>query len=234
MSNPKKRKQLSLSGGKRNHDIAIEEVDELATLPAGVKVKQKRTGKKRRAEPAEYDDGGLNLEVSEKSSGGSVGSAPKTFMFLITVALVAFAIFKCISVPSNLDQLSSLALAKNNATAEYNDAIEGAKQSEDNFISQRTFELAYSDIDQVLELLGSVSGIQISSVKQLDPETGFSEVGDYKTGSDASAVKVDLVVADIPTALKSLEKAELAINKISISEPNMISLELILKGVDYS
>lgn len=118
-------------------------------------------------------------------------------------------------------------LAADNAMRNKETSLSRLEMAEQAFVNQRTFEIAYSDLDSILELLEGVSGITVANVTAIDPQNGFAEVGSREEVDLYGAARVTLAVSDVNSALKSLSKAQLAINTISMSGNN-ITLDVVL------
>ena len=149
---------------------------------------------------------------------------------LTAVSFVGAISCTAITIPK-VSEISDTNRVYSDTKQKYESSVKSAINAENNFTSNRTFELYYNDVDGILELLDNVSGMNVAEVKVLDAENGFNEVGVYEKGTQANALRIHLVVNNIDVALKSIEKAQFAIYNIECKTPSDIIIDIITKGV---
>ena len=153
---------------------------------------------------------------------------------LLTLAAVAACVISPYNVPNTViavKELSAQTEFYRTSTAAMAREKQELTRSISNFTSSRTFELQLGDIDSLLKVLSGLSGVQVQSVRSLDVNNSMSEIGEYRTGDSVGAVRVRLIVSDVPSALRSIARTQSAISSMSV-ESNAITMDLLLgKGV---
>lgn len=154
------------------------------------------------------------------------------FLVLPTCILTVIAAVAVVMSFSSLKLVSKEALSHQNINRENSTARRQLEEAEESFKAQRTFDFCYREIDEILSLLKEVSGITVADVKGLDPEAGYTEIGEYVEGSDVKALRISIVVSDMDAALRVIGKAQFAINEITVTEPNLISIDVLTRRLD--
>lgn len=155
----------------------------------------------------------------------------KTVVNAITAISTVVAIGSVAFIYPKVTEMIDISTTYQNTKNRYDNSKRSAITAENDFVSNRDFELYYNDVDGILELLNNVSGITVSEVLQLDATNGFAEIGVYEKGTDVNALRITLVVNNIDIALQSIEKAQFAISNIECISPNKIIIDIITKGV---
>ena len=114
--------------------------------------------------------------------------------------------------------------------------VEGSKMSlaeaENNFNSQRTFEIAYSDVSRLVKVLDNVMTVTVSAVNVADPAQYFVPGSAWREGDTPEAVIVALAVDDTVSALRIIDKMELPIYSVAVTEPNIINITFLTGGME--
>lgn len=194
-----------------------------------------KIGGKKRARPAGTTKQAHERLKAEKASAPAPRSKkPKAGIVwsnILVVIMVAMMLATVVRSIGLTDDVMSMMTARENSQRIFKKAKDGAKEAEAAFVNERTFEVPYGNVDEVLGLLEGVSGITVNSVMAIDPKQGFAEVGTQTEVNTYGAARITLTVADVTTALRSLDKAQLAINTLETSG-NTITLDIVLKGVE--
>lgn len=115
---------------------------------------------------------------------------------------------------------SNLQLAQNQAVADVQA-----------FIDNRTFGVAYDDVTKLASVLGSVSGIEILNVYDVDPSQGYVDIGYNTENSKPKAVRFELSVVDPYVALNAIETLQLAVVSIEYNTPDVMDVIFLVGGV---
>lgn len=115
--------------------------------------------------------------------------------------------------------------------------LEGAKmsviESQNAFVEGREFEIAYNDVERLLKVLDNVLTVTVSSVNIADPKQYYIAGSNWEAGTECQAVIISLAVDDTVAALKVIDRMELPIYSVTITEPNIVNVTF-LTGGDYS
>lgn len=99
------------------------------------------------------------------------------------------------------------------------------------FDAARTFDISYTDVDRILQVLAAVDGIEVRSTYSVDPLLGYQDVAIYNSGDVTQAVRFDMLVDDVRTALDVFDKMELAVADYAFTAPNGLSITILTGGV---
>lgn len=152
---------------------------------------------------------------------------------IIALASIAFAIFGPFGVLHLMDNYFAVENARiqyENSKRSVDSARYGLRDSQAAFDESRTFEIDYSDIDRLKEVLDNVSTVTVSGITNMDAQQSFASQDAYTGDNTSSAVKISLVVEDTVSALNVLNKMELPIYNIYISEPGLIDITFLTGG----
>lgn len=154
-----------------------------------------------------------------------------------TIAATAFIFALAPFSPASVTNAASTLNEVDAAVEKYNSDLKDieslrsdAELAKNTFDSERTFEVHYSDISNVLRVLYNVSGITVSEVTVVDPEQGFAVVSPYIEGSYAEALKISMTATDTKTILEVLDRMEFPIYSLYIREPNYVDLIYLTGG----
>lgn len=139
------------------------------------------------------------------------------------------------SISNAMDQLNQVEGAADSyrmVQGQVNSAVSGINSSRQEFDSNRSFDVYYGDIDQLLSLLNQVVGITVSGVYCVDAQKDFTPTVTYTEG-DAhvpSAIRVTLIVDDTVNALRILDRMNLPLYSIDLQEPGTVSVIFLTGG----
>ena len=152
---------------------------------------------------------------------------------LIALGCMAFAIFGPFGALQMVENYFLVENAKNtyeNSRRAVDSAKYSLSSAQTAFDKSRSFEISYSDIDRIKEVLDNVATVTVSGITNVDAQQAFATQDAYTPGSNASAVKMSLVVEDTVSALNVLDKMELPIYNIYVSEPGLIDVIFLTGG----
>lgn len=157
----------------------------------------------------------------------------RVILFLIMCAAIA----ACFLTPFNV--LNAIENKENFASAlqEYEDARRSATdmntslaQAKTVFDSSRTFDVAYNDITRIVEVLRNTASITVSSVNTASPEKYFATGGAWSSDVEADAVIISITTDDSAAALRVIDKLQLPLYEIVVTEPNIIDIVFLTGG----
>lgn len=153
--------------------------------------------------------------------------------FLLLVGALYAAVLSPYGVLKTKDRMSTLDTAlRSYVTAK--SQLEGARMSlqeaEAQFINDRSFEIAYSDITRLMQVLDNVSSVTVSAVNVADPEQNFMIGSTWTPGQDAKALVFSLAVDDTVAALRMVGKMQLPIYSVTVTEPNIVNVTFLTGG----
>lgn len=96
--------------------------------------------------------------------------------------------------------------------------------------SSRDFDIYYGDVDRLLEVFAGLPGIQVRRTTIVDHLDNFGEVVTYQSGSQHAAVKVELVVSDLKSAITIIDTMDLPVVSIQYSYPNLLTVVFMTGG----
>ena len=144
---------------------------------------------------------------------------------LIAIALVAcffFSKYNIANIKTRYAQLES-ALDSFQVTRGSIESTRDALVSAQNiFDRSRTSDIYYGDMDRLLTVLDNIATITVSSWEPYSAEDGFVPVP--SSGDKFTAARISLIVEDVDMALGVIDKLELPIYSINITEPNVVDV----------
>lgn len=157
----------------------------------------------------------------------------RAIALIFMLAAVALALLGPFNILNGINNLNSL----KTAVYEYSDIRSGIAASQRNvytaqsaFEEGRTFNVDYKNIDQIVEILDNITSISVSSINTVDAQQYFTPTGLYEEGTQPTAVKISMVVEDPVAALGVLDKMELPIYEVFISNPNLVDVTFLTGG----
>lgn len=155
------------------------------------------------------------------------------FFGVVTVALAAVFVFSPVGVLKLTTELSSYKAEQlrrqtyeNNLTAAETDY----SMAKYNFEESRTFDVYYGDIARIREVLVNVAGIEVREIEEVDPSNQFLTRQLWVEGSAPEAVKFNMLVTDVDTAIGVFNQMQLPIYSISYGAPNEFSVIFLTGG----
>lgn len=159
---------------------------------------------------------------------------PNTFVpGIVTTALVVALAISPFGLPN---AVSGIRAAKAESTKIENYALNEQMlsnmvvEAQNKFADSREFDVYFGDVSGIYSVLKNIAGIEIKGHYQVDPMNNFVEKGMVHEGSTPAAVRFDLLVSDVDTALKVIQKMELPLAQVSYSEPNTLSVTFLTGG----
>lgn len=156
----------------------------------------------------------------------------------ILLAILAIAALVAVFIsPYNINNTLANYRQVNSAVAGYTFAQDNLKNTQvgvnsarDAFSSQRTFEVHFSDVSRIVQLLNGVATIQVSEVMCCDALNQFVPTVMWEEGMSPSAVRITLSVEDTIVALNVLAKMELPVYSVSTLEPGTVTIIFLTGG----
>lgn len=102
--------------------------------------------------------------------------------------------------------------------------------AQNTFADGREFDVYFGDTAGIYSVLKNIAGVEVKNMVQVDPLGNFVERGMIVDGSDPAAARFDLVVSDVGTALKLIQKLQLPLVDVSYTEPNALSVTFLTGG----
>lgn len=110
-------------------------------------------------------------------------------------------------------------------------AVESSlRQAVAEFNSKRTFDVSYTDVSRIHQVLYNIPGIEVQSMEKIDPMNGYIECGYVVEGDTFSAVKINMLVASPETVLSVLYKLQVPVHSFNWDEPNKFSVIFLTGG----
>lgn len=147
----------------------------------------------------------------------------KKIYLLSVVVLLAVLFISPFSIPTAVSTASKISSTKADyeaMVAQRDSTASELSQAQSQFESARTFSVDYRDAKSVATVLATVSGFSVESIKMLDVNQGYAEIGDYtpSTTQQFDGLKVSVRVNDMQRALDIISSMQLPI--ISLSARN--------------
>ncbi len=164
----------------------------------------------------------------------------KIVLALLAVVAIYGAVLSPFSLTNTLEhktQLEQTIKSRNEAK----DGRDAARESYANavaaFESQRSFDIHYTDLARMKQLIDTVTGISFSGLYEVDPNMNFAlgaplNPEDYPAGSTTlpPAVCMSVIAEDTAAGLRILDKLELPVYSITTSEPGRIDIIFMTGG----
>ncbi len=148
-------------------------------------------------------------------------------VFLILVLVSPFSVFKTIKnskkLTSSLQNYSTIKSQLENSKLDVSDA-------ERRFSDQRDFEISYNDVTKLVQVLNNVASVTVTNVITVNPREYFTNTGEWSETDKAKAVTISLTVEDTVTVLKILDKMQLPLYSLVITEPNIVNVTFLTGG----
>ena len=127
-------------------------------------------------------------------------------------------------VSNNLAELKVAQAEYNGARADLNRAQQELLQAQNSFDDGRTFEVYYGDIVRLKELFGGIAGLNVQTITNCDATKNFATSVPWSAEDPVAptAVKFSITAEDTVTALNIINRMELPITQLMVTEPNMI------------
>lgn len=164
----------------------------------------------------------------------------KLILFLLAVAAVYGAVLSPYNLPAALDKKANLEQAlvsKAQASTSRDSARASLSSAKNAFDSQRTFEIAYTDLGRIKKMLDAVTGVSFSGIEEVDPANGYALVGplnieDYADGAvlPPSAVKLSVVAENTAAGLRVINTMQLPLVSIDVQEPGRMEIIFLTGG----
>lgn len=100
------------------------------------------------------------------------------------------------------------------------------------FTDSRSFPIAYTDVDRMVEVLKGLPGITYKGCTIVDYRNPQSELGEWYPGDKVDCVKFYLSTEDFGTALSVLKRMEIPITDVVYTDAGDLSV-VVLTGGDY-
>lgn len=151
---------------------------------------------------------------------------------LCMICLVCFTNYGVINTVEQRSDLRQAATDYKEAEARLDISKVALNSAEANFAKNREFEIVYTDVSNLVKVLNGVSAITVSAVNVADPAQHFSAGAAWneQMGSEVQSVTMALTVDDTVSALKLIERLELPIYSISVTEPNIVNVTFLTGG----
>ena len=159
----------------------------------------------------------------------------KIFLLLIAAGIIYAVGFSPYSVPGlleNSNKLRSTLAAYDNNKRAMEDSERTLSEARNEFIAKRDFEVAYSDVERVVDVLSGAMNITVSSVNTADPEQHFAPGSIWDGQDQPEAVIVSMAVGDSVSALRIIDKLQLPIYEVTVSEPSMVNITFLTGGAN--
>lgn len=164
----------------------------------------------------------------------------KIVLVLLALAAVYGAVMSPYSLTETLNKKATLegALA-NKASVEQqaNAASQGYIAAKNAFDSNRSFEIAYNDLAKIKTLIDAVSGVDFQSLSAANPDQNFIvgerlNIEDYVEGGPLppAAIVMSIYAADTASGLDVINRLELPVVKINVTEPGRIEVTFLTGG----
>lgn len=152
---------------------------------------------------------------------------------LIAIVAIAAACISPFNIFKAMDNYNRLEVAirqfeQSKGTIDASRSALAAAQS--SFDNGRTFEVSYGDIDSLCEVLDNISSVSVSAKTNVDAQENFAPLGEYDANINPSAVKLSLVAEDTVSALNIVNRMELPIYRIFVSEPGLVDVIFLTGG----
>lgn len=157
----------------------------------------------------------------------------KIILLLLAAACIYGVGFSPYSVPAFLDnsaQLRETLAAYDSAKRAKEDSDRALVDSQNAFVDKRNFDVAHTDVDKIIEVLSSAMSITVSSVNTADPLQHFAPGSIWDGSEQPDAVIVSMAVEDSTAALRIIDKLQLPIYEITVSEPSMVNITFLTGG----
>lgn len=110
------------------------------------------------------------------------------------------------------------------AKADLNRAQQELAKAQSTYDSGRTFEVYYGDIIRLKELFSGIAGLNIQTITNCDATKNFATSVPWSAEDPVAptAVKFSITAEDPTSALNIINRMELPIVQLTVTEPNMI------------
>lgn len=163
---------------------------------------------------------------------------------IVLVLLFLVAAYGAVASPyslvNTLDTKAQLetAISDQKAAKDTRDAAKSRYVSAKNaYESERTFDIHYTDLPRMKQLIDSVTGISFYSLSEVDPSANYllGAPVDLERLADGTAelpraVSLSLVAEDTAAGLRIVDKLELPIVSMSVTEPGRIEIIFLTGG----
>lgn len=159
----------------------------------------------------------------------------RVVFFILMLAALYTALLSPINIREMMgrkEQLQEALDTYSNSQRALDTAKSALRETQQRYINKRVFEVAYSDVSRLTEVLNSVINITVSAVNTADPAQNFIAGGTWTEGTESKAVILSLTVEDSVSALRVIDKMELPIYEITVSEPNIVNITFLTGGAD--
>lgn len=166
----------------------------------------------------------------------------KIVLLVLALASLYGAFLSPYSLSTTMEKKSQLESAISSQTAAKNErdmariALNNAVTA---FESERTFDIHYTDITRMKQLIDSVTGVSFAGMYEADPKANYMLGGqllieDYLDGTAQlpQAVALSLIAEDTAAGLRIVDKLELPAVRITTSEPGRIDIIFLTGGVN--
>lgn len=143
-----------------------------------------------------------------------------------SLALVALPMspYNILKTKENFDKLKEAQASYAEAKRSLALAEQSLLASQNTFTSGRTFEVHYGDITRLNQLLNGIAGLSVTSITGCDATNYFASTATWSPDdvSTPTGIKVSLTTEDVASTLRILNKMELPLYQISVTEPNLV------------
>lgn len=152
---------------------------------------------------------------------------------LAAVAVCAAALpqspFNFQKTMDSYNRLKSAKASYSEQERNYNVAQQSLLASQSNFDSSRTFEVYYGDVTRLKQLFDGIASVSVTSITNCSAADYFSPTVTWSPddGIPPDAVKISLTAEDTITALNIINKMELPIYQLDITEPNLVDVTFL-------
>ena len=164
----------------------------------------------------------------------------KIVLLLMALAAIYGAVMSPFSITETLDKKAKLesTIAEHDRVKRDRDtAYTRMVDTKNAFESQRTFQVHYSDLYTIKQMLDAVSGVSFSGLYEVDPNNGYMvgstlNIEDYNgvNTPKPSAVQLSIIAENTAAGLNVVNTMELPIVSITTLEPGRIDVIFLTGG----
>lgn len=164
----------------------------------------------------------------------------KIILLLMALAAIYGAVMSPFSLTETLakkDNLERAITERDNTKKSRDNAYTLMVNSKNAFESQRTFDVHYTDIYKIKQLIDVMSGVSFAGLYEVDPKNGYMlgatlNIEDYNgvNTPKPSAVQLSIIAENTAAGLNVVNTMELPIVSITTVEPGRIDIIFLTGG----
>lgn len=163
---------------------------------------------------------------------------------IVLVLLAAFCVYTAYTSPYSVsnalaskDKLENASVFRTTAKARLDKSKQDLKKAANAFESARYFDIHYTDVVRVKQLIDAVTGVSFYGLYEADPATDYALCGQLDLtafenggGELPAALCLSIIAEDTASGLRVLDKLEMPVVRIETNEPGRIDIIFLTGG----